>query len=937
MSRTPTQTLARPQPDTLPRVGHAPAGRTRTALLALLGSALLLVGVPVGLVLGVGNPLPTSAPSSAWLTADVTAGVVLDVLAVLLWLVWAHFLVCFLAEWRALRAGRMPARVALGAGSQTLARQLVAGILLLSGGASIAHGATALAADPPADAGTSRPSAAQDAEPGAGTPGAGAEEPRVTLEAEPQAVKHYEVRPPEGRHHDTLWDIAERLLGDPFRYKEIYALNQNRLQPDGRRLTDADLIHPGWQLRLPADAAGPGVRLTPVRSTPALPVPTPGNAAGSAAEAAGSADAGMADVVDRAVRPGAADRAGASDATPEAAATAEPAVEEALGSLVLGGGLVLAGIAGALAARRGPFGEPDPDTAALAAAADRRRAAFVDQALRSLAQARAAADRPMPEVMFAYVDEDQVVLHLARADHEPERPWTAAEDGYAWTLRADDLMAPSPGVAAPYPCLVPVADSHGFELLVDLEMAPGLVSLGGDAVTAREVAMSMAVDLATHAWSDRVGVVMVGFGDELADLADSGIGHVAHLDDAVAEVERQHGKVAKVMAELGVSGVLEGRQLGPSRDHAPTVLVVSGPPTAEQAKRLARITGGGRTPVCVVCVGDTPSARWRFVVDRAGHLDAGVLGVAGTARRLTRDGEARLEEMLAQALRRRERGEAELATVPPARIAEDLVVLDPEPDPGGVSLTAGDLSSAAVQVRLLGPVAVHAPGHVDAVRRDLLTEVVVMAALHPDGLHEAVLRASLWPRGVEQDVVDARLADAQEWLGSDAAGRPRLRAAEDGRWQLADDVAVDLAVLASAARRTGPGELDALLGALRLGTGEAFAAPAGQYSWLVFAREARQGRLLATSVARRAAEVATALDRPAQAEEALTLGLRLVPTAEVLWRDRLRLVAQHDPARLGRAVTQMYSVLDEHGVRHEPETDALVQELAPDRVGAAGG
>ncbi len=923
-----TRRPPRPQPDTLPRVGTAPAGRTRTGVLALLGSVALLAGVPAGLALLVGNPLPAGAPSRAWLTADVTPAVVLNVLAVLLWLVWAHFVVCFLAEWRAIRAGRMPARVALGGGSQTLARQLVAGLLLLAGGAGIAHGVAALADAP--ETGAPRPSAAAQADP-AGALGDPVEQPRTVLQARPGVVKHYEVRPPEGRHHDTLWDIADRVLGDPFRYKEIYALNANRLQPDGRRLTDADLIQPGWQLRLPADAAGPGVRVTPVRSAPAAP-----------AAPAAPTTSGAAEAADEAVQPRAAAGADASQVTATEAtsevASPEPAAVEgrALGSLVLGGGLVLAGVATALSARRGPFGEPDPDSAALAAAADRRRAGLLDNALRALAQSRAAADRPMPEVMFAYVGEDRVVLHLARPDREAERPWTVAEDGYAWTLQAADLVPPGPGVAAPYPCLVPVAESHGFELLVDLESAPGLVALGGDAATAREVAMSMAVDLATHAWSDRVGVVMVGFGDELADLADSGIRHVAHLDDAVTEAELLHGRLAVVAEELGVAGVLEGRQRGGAHEHTPTVLVTSGPPTAEQAQRLARVTGGGRTPVCVVCVGDTPSARWRFVVDRTGHLDTGVLGVAGTARRLTQDAQARVEDMLVEALRRREAGEAELATVPPARIADDAVLRDPHPGPGGATLTPGDLASAAVQVRLLGPVAVHAPGHVDAVRRDLLTEVVVMAALHPDGLHEAVLRASLWPRGVEQDVVDARLADAQEWLGTDDDGRPRLHVSDDGRWRLTADVAVDLTVLASAARHTGTDELDSMIGALRLGTGEAFDAPAGRYSWLAFAREARQCRLLAGSVARRAAEVATALGRPAQAEEALSLGLRLVPTAEVLWRDRLRLVAEHDPARLGRAVTQMYSVLDERGVRHEPETDALITELAPELGGAVG-
>ena len=67
------------------------------------------------------------------------------------------------------------------------------------------------------------------------------------------------------------------------------------------------------------------------------------------------------------------------------------------------------------------------------------------------------------------------------------------------------------------------------------------------------------------------------------------------------------------------------------------------------------------------------------------------------------------------------------------------------------------------------------------------------------------------------------------------------------------------------------------------------------------------------------------------------MGLRLVPSAEPLWRDRLRLLATHAPDRLDPAITEMYSVLDEHGVRHAPETDALVAELAPGSRGAIGG
>ena len=53
---------------------------------------------------------------------------------------------------------------------------------------------------------------------------------------------------------DTLWRIAEKTLGDPRRWHEIYALNSHRVQPDGTHLTEAAVLHVGWTLLLPDDA-----------------------------------------------------------------------------------------------------------------------------------------------------------------------------------------------------------------------------------------------------------------------------------------------------------------------------------------------------------------------------------------------------------------------------------------------------------------------------------------------------------------------------------------------------------------------------------------------------------------------------------------------------------------------------------------------------------
>ena len=53
---------------------------------------------------------------------------------------------------------------------------------------------------------------------------------------------------------DDLWDIAERFLGDPEEWHQIYQLNEGKPQPDGRALTDPNLIIPGWVLLIPQPA-----------------------------------------------------------------------------------------------------------------------------------------------------------------------------------------------------------------------------------------------------------------------------------------------------------------------------------------------------------------------------------------------------------------------------------------------------------------------------------------------------------------------------------------------------------------------------------------------------------------------------------------------------------------------------------------------------------
>jgi hypothetical protein len=78
------------------------------------------------------------------------------------------------------------------------------------------------------------------------------------------SVKFWIVAPEQNGHKEFLYQIAQKALGDGNRYREIFALNKGRRQPDGGRLTDPAILDPGWILQLPSDAHGPGVHIGPL-------------------------------------------------------------------------------------------------------------------------------------------------------------------------------------------------------------------------------------------------------------------------------------------------------------------------------------------------------------------------------------------------------------------------------------------------------------------------------------------------------------------------------------------------------------------------------------------------------------------------------------------------------------------------------------------------
>ena len=104
------------------------------------------------------------------------------------------------------------------------------------------------------------------------------------------------------RPGDTLSALAEQYLGTAEASSALYRANTGRPQPDGRKLTDPDLLRPGWRLTLPAPAAHrhpparPPAPTSPPRPSPTTPASSPpasspaSGSSGSPGSVPGSAD-----------------------------------------------------------------------------------------------------------------------------------------------------------------------------------------------------------------------------------------------------------------------------------------------------------------------------------------------------------------------------------------------------------------------------------------------------------------------------------------------------------------------------------------------------------------------------------------------------------------------------------------------------------------------
>lgn len=482
--------------------------------------------------------------------------------------------------------------------------------------------------------------------------------------AEKTDQQTYTVRP-----GDTLSTIADRHLGDPELWPAIAQASAGIPQADGRRLTNPDLIYPGWTLHIPHGHSG-------TRAVEPSPATVPDN------RHAPTPDLAPADVTppSASARPASPpDRAGPRESTPERTDARPDAADDQTRDAVVVGPWVIAGLAGggailaaALASRlawrrrlqaqhRRPgrtIHTPPPELARV----ERSVAHFgsptqphldrLDSTLRRLAAHHQSRGERVPDLVAVELGTDRLVVHLAD-DQQLATLWQATDTG-GWAMPAQtppDQVGPLPDDGlAPWPLLVTLgATDQGTVWLINLEHHHALAATG-DPSHAGDYLRHLAAEIATLPWAGDVHLDCVGIAGEVAPMNPARI--TIHGQPAAD----RHTDLARELLNLNPSGTpLPDLRTDPDNDHTwpAHVLVHTGDPDPHLPALLRiQIDHPGQTGTGIITLTDEPDpdhTRLDFTPDGRVQLQLDGQLFDLTAVGLTPDEAAGCAELLAHA------------------------------------------------------------------------------------------------------------------------------------------------------------------------------------------------------------------------------------------------------------------------------------------------
>ena len=315
---------------------------------------------------------------------------------------------------------------------------------------------------------------------------------------------------------DTLSSIADQYLGDPTRYPELFEANSDRIQPDGRQLTDPNLIVVGWNLVIPApqepnevepvDAPAEPDLTTEVGETDDAPAATPTTTTPPPTTTTPAPSTTTPQPPPPTTAPAPAVTVPTTPTDTEAATSGNegnstPILVGLAGATALSTGLALR--LRWLRRRRATRGSaaaaviPSDAEIAVVAAADVPLVRWAGQQMATLIRdldPRKVTGAPLAVELS---EEAGIEILWDAPQHSPTvGAWRAADGGWAWRLDYDpESPVPPDELPAGIPALVTIGQREGRQLLIDLE-AFGTLAVTGPPDCASGLLRSVALELA---------------------------------------------------------------------------------------------------------------------------------------------------------------------------------------------------------------------------------------------------------------------------------------------------------------------------------------------------------------------------------------------------------------------------------------------------------